>query len=865
MSQSPLAPPPPTQDAGLGRWLYLLWKRVGSTGQILWSYLDFTGSNLTDIATRNHADLQNIDSASYTHLSATNHTDLTDGGATTLHKHDHGGMDGLADDDHAAYLLASDATNRATFAANWTDLTDGGATTLHTHSAGSATAVDVVDAGGDATTFVMLATAATGTLTPATDAGLSYDATTNILTVSGSVAANLTGNVTGNVSGSAGSCTGNSATVTVADAAGDATTFVMLATAATGSLTPATDAGISYDATTNILTVVGSTSSDLIATSYSVVGAAARESVLGYTPTAQFIGSASWDDTLTSFHANGNNIHSPWFAMSKIRGSSAVQTDDYLGEFDFIGYSGTAYRYAASIWCWVDDTVSDAAGGVPAYLAFATSETGQATPVERLGFNRQAAQAYVPLTVKTTVTTGNATATVAASELLGGIYSSTPTADITLTLPTGTNVDAYFSYTLTSQAFEWSCINLATAYKITLAANTDHTIIGSTKILPDSTARFITRRSAANTWVTYRIAESAQDAYHRHYPLMDYGGLAFNGSDTYLDGSDLAGITDTKTGTFVCKVRFAAAPDATSEALIYCSAGALTIQRQTTTGKLAIIAENAGGTQILSKNSTDGVFANADTYTIMASWDLATATFNCYVNDEPVAFPAGVLTNDTIDYTVAEYGIGATNVGGSLLEGDIYSMWFDETRCLDFSDEAVRRKFFDSQNNQVFLGHRGELPTGSIPILFLGYGKGADWGVERGASTDTWVQNGTIANPGTAAYGQYALTQALTSKGHSVTQATSRTTGVTLNRHAGSITLVSAAGSTSWQSFTVTNDKVAATDTVRVVQKSGTDKNMIHVTAVAAGSFQITFATTGGTTTEQPVFNFVVVKGVPEL
>ena len=101
-----------------------------------------------------------------------------------------------------------------------------------------------------------------------------------------------------------------------------------------------------------------------------------------------------------------------------------------------------------------------------------------------------------------------------------------------------------------------------------------------------------------------------------------------------------------------------------------------------------------------------------------------------------------------------------------------------------------------------------------------------------------------------------------TGSGGAVTQLTSRTTGVTLNKPTGAITLVSAAGSASWQSFTVTNSTVAATDTIIVSQKSGTDKNMIFVTAVAAGSFQITFATTGGTTTEQPVFNFAVVGAV---
>lgn len=101
-----------------------------------------------------------------------------------------------------------------------------------------------------------------------------------------------------------------------------------------------------------------------------------------------------------------------------------------------------------------------------------------------------------------------------------------------------------------------------------------------------------------------------------------------------------------------------------------------------------------------------------------------------------------------------------------------------------------------------------------------------------------------------------------TGAGGAVTQITSRTTGVTLNKVSGAITLVSAAGSTSWQSFTVTNSAVAATDTVIVNQKSGTDLYMIHVTAVGAGSFRISYATTGGTTTEQPVFNFAVIKAV---
>jgi hypothetical protein len=120
-----------------------------------------------------------------------------------------------------------------------------------------------------------------------------------------------------------------------------------------------------------------------------------------------------------------------------------------------------------------------------------------------------------------------------------------------------------------------------------------------------------------------------------------------------------------------------------------------------------------------------------------------------------------------------------------------------------------------------------------------------------GAATGT-----SLVVNGTAGLG-YA-----TGAGGAVTQGTSRTTGVTLDKPTGAITLFSAAGTTVAASFTVTNSTVAATDVIILNQKSGTDLYDLMVTAVAAGSFRVTFRTTGGTTTEQPVFNFAVIKGV---
>jgi hypothetical protein len=126
-----------------------------------------------------------------------------------------------------------------------------------------------------------------------------------------------------------------------------------------------------------------------------------------------------------------------------------------------------------------------------------------------------------------------------------------------------------------------------------------------------------------------------------------------------------------------------------------------------------------------------------------------------------------------------------------------------------------------------------------------------------GAATGTSLTaSGVIASTGTAGVG-YA-----TGAGGAVTQITSRTTGVTMDKTTGAITLFSAAGSATAATFTVTNSTVAATDVIILNQKSGTDLYDLMVTAVAAGSFNITFRTTGGTTTETPVFNFAVIKGV---
>lgn len=108
----------------------------------------------------------------------------------------------------------------------------------------------VVTDTADATCFPALFESATGSLTPETDAGLTYNASNATLTATTFVGA-LTGNVTGDASGTAGVAT----TVTLTDEGSDATCFPVFAQTATGNIALETDASaLKYNASNGTLT-----------------------------------------------------------------------------------------------------------------------------------------------------------------------------------------------------------------------------------------------------------------------------------------------------------------------------------------------------------------------------------------------------------------------------------------------------------------------------------------------------------------------------------------------------------------------------------------------------------------------------------
>ena len=101
--------------------------------------------------------------------------------------------------------------------------------------------------------------------------------------------------------------------------------------------------------------------------------------------------------------------------------------------------------------------------------------------------------------------------------------------------------------------------------------------------------------------------------------------------------------------------------------------------------------------------------------------------------------------------------------------------------------------------------------------------------------------------------------------GGAVTQATNKGTSVTLNTTSGQITMNNAALADAAEvTFTVTNDKVAATDTIVVNHGSGGTAGAywLCVSTVAAGSFKISVGNlSGGSLSEAIVLNYNVIKG----
>ncbi len=297
------------------------------------------------------------------------------------------------------------------------------------------------------------------------------------------------------------------------------------------------------------------------------------------------------------------------------------------------------------------------------------------------------------------------------------------------------------------------------------------------------------------------------------------------------------------------------------------TSGVITIGATGQTGNVIIFGAITGGSNALFNNTTTAnttilAAATSGTITIGGTAQTGTITLGSSSGNGIIAIGAGAGVT-TIQLGVGD-GADIITVGDANADVSIVDAQWGVTAAGVVTAVTV---------NTTGNGADGSVRTaagiaGAPAYSFTG---DTDTGMRNSADGElTFASNAgsavTMSNTGISATGgikSSSLTSGIGyTAGGAVTQGTNRTTGVTLNTMAGAITLVSAAGTSTPQSFTVTNSAITATDVIIVNQKSGTDIYSIFVTAVAGGSFRITFFNSSGTNTEQPVFNFAVIRAI---
>lgn len=232
-----------------------------------------------------------------------------------------------------------------------------------------------------------------------------------------------------------------------------------------------------------------------------LVGTSTSVSVASLEANQQIFGSAPQ----LSIIRGSNNVTGPRLTLAKSRNTAigsrtVVSQDDQLGSIIFCGDDGANLDgIGAQIDARVDGTPG--AGDLPSRLVFSTSADGSATPTERMRITNDGVQAYnqpAPAAV-------NSTATLTIANLKAGIITSTSAAATDMTLPTGTLTEGGFSGVYTNMTFEWSVINTGPSL-VRVLVGTDHSIVGSGSVAAGTSGRFASRRTAANTFVTYRLA-----------------------------------------------------------------------------------------------------------------------------------------------------------------------------------------------------------------------------------------------------------------------------------------------------------------------------------------------------------------------
>lgn len=98
-----------------------------------------------------------------------------------------------------------------------------------------------------------------------------------------------------------------------------------------------------------------------------------------------------------------------------------------------------------------------------------------------------------------------ADATLTANQMRGSLITVTSSNPVSLTLPLPANINAQLSNMTVNRCFFWNIINLG-SQSVLMVSNTDHDYVGNNTIPVSTSAGFMTVKSTADTFVTYRIS-----------------------------------------------------------------------------------------------------------------------------------------------------------------------------------------------------------------------------------------------------------------------------------------------------------------------------------------------------------------------
>lgn len=222
------------------------------------------------------------------------------------------------------------------------------------------------------------------------------------------------------------------------------------------------------------------------------------------------------------------------------------------------------------------------------------------------------------------------------------------------------------------------------------------------------------------------------------------GSVRFDGSNDYLDrNADLTGNADGKVGTVAFWLDLKGGDGGLMR--IIDTTNSFFEARRTTSNEIKIRGFNSSSTEILTITSNSTYTASSGLIHVMASWGLANGVTHLYINGSDDEAAGSTATDDNIDYTRANFSIGATTGGTQFLDAEVADFYFTQ-EYIDLSQAANRQKFYFN-GSPVDLGSDGSTPTGNQPIVFqhidaggtasdfatnLGYGGGM---VERGTLT----------------------------------------------------------------------------------------------------------------------------------